>query len=51
MRFPPFDFQRDREVHHGDRSVTTTVSIVVFYRRFTVAYNRPIKAVHIGGPT
>lgn len=40
-KLPPFDFSREVEYHHGDRSKSTTVSIVAFYRRLTLTWNRP----------
>lgn len=37
------DLTVEREVLYGDRSVQTEVSAVLFFRRLTVTYNRPIR--------
>ena len=37
----PFDFSRNREVNHGDKSVTRRYSIVWLYRRLTIEWTGP----------
>ncbi len=43
VTFPPFDFTRDRQRYPGDGTVTTTYSLVAFYRRFTYSYTRQMR--------
>lgn len=38
-----FDFARDREVNHGDRTVTRRYSIAWLYRRLTIEWTRPTR--------